>query len=93
MTPKTRLVEVTADDIVEGKVDTLRCPIALALCRSSGSRPGTYHLTRTRRNGRWVGVVTLDNGVQFRLSPAVGRFMTDFDHHRPVKPFAFRVWL
>lgn len=77
-------VQVTADDIREGKrEDSLHCPIALALQRLLGQpwRVGT----NVAQGPNW--------GESADLPPAAREFVLRFDLGLPVEPFEFETQL
>lgn len=76
-------VSVTFEDIATGTTCTWRCPIALAVARALGVRPGLVVIDNDHAycgHGRWVP-----------LPPEVIAFVTLFDLDAPVDPFEFEL--
>jgi hypothetical protein len=81
-------VEVTADDIANGKRGLpWCCPIARAIKRASGGSRvsiGTF-------NGLAYDWGTAHPAVFFDLPEVARCFISDFDSGRPVEPFSFEI--
>jgi hypothetical protein len=82
-------IEVTADDIAEGRRHSCeRCPIALATRRALRAHP---HLGFHGAFFGAIGFYTLElDSIEFLPSPEIAKhFVRDFDCGDPVAPFAF----
>lgn len=82
---ETITIEVTQDDIDNGKPDRIdMCPIVLACRRAI---PG-----RTSYVGECGDFITVYGGIgviKYSLSKEAMKFINDFDYRNPVKPFTF----
>lgn len=77
-------VEVTEDDIKNGKPRTDECPLALAVNRATGHRSAVYRIAALM-NADDNFIATAD------LPPEAVEFHRTFDRHRPVYPFCFEL--
>ena len=78
-------VEVTENNILCGdRYSNKTCPIALALRYGHGAR--FISVFPTEINFKIKG-----EPFRFVPPPEAGKFMWDFDHRNPVKPFVFEL--
>ncbi len=84
-------IEVTADDIAQGKRgDTFSCPIARACCRAYGieqKKTGVVKITQSDFYVRRLG----QTHDPFEGPPEARRFIEEFDWDWFVQPFSFEL--
>ncbi len=90
---RTVQIEVTADDIANGKpYECVRCPIALAMKRAGIDQVAVGDRFFCFGPGGPEDPNSLDDAREHHvLPPEAGRFVDRFDSLQPVEPFSFNV--